>query len=223
MTSGEIQIRVRYAETDRMGLLHHANYLVYFEQARTELEQAQRQGDLTKSAEIQYGKIPDLEKKLAAMEKQTASATRTSLLRQEVTAEDIARVVASWTGIPVSRMLESEREKLVKMEERLQKRVVGQREAVEAYRAPDLQYSMGSEARNVTCDPFGSLLSTGEADSDVLCKIPTLQAIVDVTAVSGHRQPSRDHDLELDHDLGEQLASGPGDPDTPGQPDLEGR
>src|SRR5213075_1263115 len=57
------------------------------EQARTELEQAQRQGDLTKSAEIQYGKIPDLEKKLAAMEKQTASATRTSLLRQEVTAE----------------------------------------------------------------------------------------------------------------------------------------
>ena len=102
------------------------------EQARTELEQARRQGDLTKSAEIQYGKIPELEKKLTAMEKQSATHTRSSLLRQEVTDEDIARVVASWTGIPVSRMLESERQKLVKMEERLQLRVIGQRESLEA-------------------------------------------------------------------------------------------
>ncbi len=75
------------------------------EQARTELEQAQRRGDLSKSAEIQYGKIPELEKKLAGLEKQSAAHTRNSLLRQEVTDEDIARVVASWTGIPVSRML----------------------------------------------------------------------------------------------------------------------
>src|ERR1700758_4611079 len=102
------------------------------EQARTELEQAQRQGDLTKSAEIQYGKIPELEKKLASLEKQTTTHTRNSLLRQEVTDEDIARVVASWTGIPVTRMLETERQKLVKMEERLQLRVIGQREALDA-------------------------------------------------------------------------------------------
>jgi ATP-dependent Clp protease ATP-binding subunit ClpB len=101
------------------------------EQAKLELEQAQRRGDLTKSAEIQYGKIPDLEKKLATIEKQsTQHATRNTLLRQEVTDEDIAQVVASWTHIPVSRMLEGERQKLVKMEERLAQRVVGQKEAI---------------------------------------------------------------------------------------------
>src|SRR5208282_4021985 len=83
------------------------------EQAKLELEQAQRKGDLNLAAQIQYGKIPDLEKKLATIEKQSVQATRTSLLRQEVTDEDIAQVVASWTHIPVSRMLEGERQKLV--------------------------------------------------------------------------------------------------------------
>ncbi len=103
------------------------------EQAKIELEQAQRRGDLTKSAEIQYGKIPDLEKKLTAIEKQSAQHTaRNTLLRQEVTDEDIAEVVASWTHIPVSRMLEGEREKLLKMEERLQQRVIGQKAAITA-------------------------------------------------------------------------------------------
>jgi ATP-dependent Clp protease ATP-binding subunit ClpB len=109
------------------------------EQARTELEQAQRQGNLSRAAEIQYGRIPELEKKLAAIESKAGAApgperegARPSLLRQEVTEEDIARVVASWTGIPVSRMLEGERQKLVRMEERLQQRVIGQKEAIEA-------------------------------------------------------------------------------------------
>ncbi len=102
------------------------------EQAKIELEQAQRKGDLSKSAEIQYGKIPDLEKKLAKIEKQSSEATRTSLLRQEVTDEDIAKVVAAWTHIPVSRMLEGERQKLVKMEERLAQRVIGQKAALKA-------------------------------------------------------------------------------------------
>ncbi|HEY4416557.1 MAG TPA: ATP-dependent chaperone ClpB [Verrucomicrobiae bacterium] len=102
------------------------------EQARIELEQAQRQGDLNLAAQIQYGKIPDLEKKLAAIEKQSTQATRTLLLRQEVTDEDIARVVAAWTHIPVSRMLEGERQKLVKMEERLAQRVIGQKAAIKA-------------------------------------------------------------------------------------------
>ena len=87
---------------------------------------------LTKSAEIQYGKIPELEKKLVDLEKQAAQSARTTLLRQEVTDEDIAEVVASWTHIPVSRMLEGEREKLLKMEERLQQRVIGQAQAVKA-------------------------------------------------------------------------------------------
>jgi len=102
------------------------------EQAKIELEQAQRKGDLSKSAEVQYGKIPDLEKKLAKIEKQSSETTRTSLLRQEVTDEDIAKVVAAWTHIPVSRMLEGERQKLVKMEERLAQRVIGQKAAIKA-------------------------------------------------------------------------------------------
>jgi ATP-dependent Clp protease ATP-binding subunit ClpB len=128
------------------------------EQARTELEQAQRVGDLTKSAEIQYGKIPDLEKKLAGLEKQSASSTRTSLLRQEVTDEDIARVVSAWTGIPVSRMIESERQKLVKMEERLQQRVIGQREALEAIANAVRRSRSGLQDPN---RPIGSFIFLG--------------------------------------------------------------
>jgi ATP-dependent Clp protease ATP-binding subunit ClpB len=104
------------------------------EQTRTELEQVRRRGDLTKAAEIQYGRLPDLERRLAEVQKQASQAggEANGLLRQEVTEEDVARVVASWTGIPVSRMLEGEREKLVRMEERLARRVVGQAEAVRA-------------------------------------------------------------------------------------------
>src|SRR5450756_518798 len=85
------------------------------EHAKLELEQAQRKGDLNLAAQIQYGKIPDLEKKFAAIEKQSSQTTRATLLRQEVTDEDIARVVSAWTRIAVSRMLEGERDKLVKI------------------------------------------------------------------------------------------------------------
>jgi len=99
--------------------------------AKTELEQAQRKGNLQKSAEIQYGKLPELEKKLTSVAKKSDAAKNT-LLRQEVTEEDIAKVVSTWTGVPVTKMLEGERQKLVKMEERLAARVVGQREAVKA-------------------------------------------------------------------------------------------
>ncbi|MCL4786395.1 MAG: ATP-dependent chaperone ClpB [Verrucomicrobia bacterium] len=128
------------------------------EQARTELEQAQRRGDLHKAAEIQYGKIPELEKKLAAIEKQSADAARSSLLRQEVTDEDIARVVASWTHIPVSRMLEGEREKLLKMEERLQQRVIGQAEAVRAVANAVRRSRSGLQDPN---RPIGSFIFLG--------------------------------------------------------------
>src|SRR6266536_528900 len=85
------------------------------DQLRTELERAQRRGELAKASEIQYGRIPDLEKKLAAATAKTAK-TKKRLLREEVTEEDIAEVVSSWTGIPVSRLQEGEREKLVKLE-----------------------------------------------------------------------------------------------------------
>src|SRR4029077_16956612 len=103
------------------------------EQAKLELEQAQRRNDLNLAAQIQYGKLPELQQKLAAPEKALREKPAGQrLLHEEVAEEDIARVVAAWTGIPVSRMMESEREKLVKMEERLEKRVVGQEEAIHA-------------------------------------------------------------------------------------------
>ena len=100
------------------------------EQARAEIETSQRHGDLAKVAEIQYGKIPQLEKQLAAA--QETEAKGFTLLQQRVTAEEIAEVVARWTGIPVSKMLEGEREKLLRMEDALHNRVVGQDEAVRA-------------------------------------------------------------------------------------------
>jgi ATP-dependent Clp protease ATP-binding subunit ClpB len=103
------------------------------EEAKIELEQAQRKGDLNAAAQIQYGKIPELQQKLAAAEKALKEKPATNrLLHEEVRDEDIAEVVAAWTHIPVSKMLEGERQKLVKMEERLQKRVIGQKEALVA-------------------------------------------------------------------------------------------
>jgi len=103
------------------------------EKAKLELEQAQRRNELKTAAEIQYGRLPDLQKKLAAAERALREKpTDQRILHQEVTEEDIARVVAAWTGIPVSRMLEGERQKLVRMEERLEQRIVGQKEAIRA-------------------------------------------------------------------------------------------
>jgi ATP-dependent Clp protease ATP-binding subunit ClpB len=129
------------------------------EQAKIELEQAQRKGDLNLAAQIQYGKLPDLEKKLAKIEKQSNENTnRTLLLRQEVTDEDIARVVASWTHIPVSRMLEGERQKLVKMEERLAQRVIGQKAALKAVSDAVRRARSGLQDPN---RPIGSFIFLG--------------------------------------------------------------
>ena len=100
------------------------------EQARSDIETSQRHGDLAKVAEIQYGKIPQLEKQLHAAQETEAKGFK--LLQQRVTAEEIAEVVSRWTGIPVSKMLEGERDKLLRMEDALHKRVVGQDEAVKA-------------------------------------------------------------------------------------------
>ncbi len=103
------------------------------EAAKIELENAQRAGDLNLAAQVQYGKIPELKNKLSEAEKRSQDLSKGKrLLSQEVTDEDIAKVVASWTGIPVTRMLEGEREKLVHMEERIHQRVVDQEEAVTA-------------------------------------------------------------------------------------------
>ena len=103
------------------------------ELAKTELEQAQRKGELARASEIQYGRLPELQRQLVGAEKALRSIpSGQRLLSQEVTEEDVARVVASWTGIPVTKMLEGDRERLVQMESRLSKRVAGQIQAIRA-------------------------------------------------------------------------------------------
>jgi len=122
--------------------------------ARLELEQAQRAGDLAKAGELQYGTIPSLEKQLA----EAAAATSTAMLREEVTGEDIAGVVARWTGIPVERMLAGEREKLLQMEATIGKRVIGQDQAVKAVSTAVRRSRAGLQDPN---RPLGSFLFLG--------------------------------------------------------------
>ena len=102
------------------------------EAARTEVERASRESDLERAAELRYGEIPELERQLAEVEAREDETDARRFLKEEVDAEDVAEVVARWTGIPVSRLLEGEVEKLVHMEERLHRRVIGQDEAVRA-------------------------------------------------------------------------------------------
>ncbi|PJX12654.1 ATP-dependent chaperone ClpB [Halomonas sp. 141] len=109
-----------------------AQFKAELEQARIDLEQARRQGDLGRMSELQYGKIPALEKKISEAGEGEADTTSHQLLRSNVTEEEIAEVVSRWTGIPVSKMLEGERDKLLRMEDALHERVIGQHEAVEA-------------------------------------------------------------------------------------------
>jgi len=106
------------------------NIKAELERARLELETARRAGDLTRMAELQYGKIPDLEKKLN--DAMIAEKQEKQLVRSRVTEEEVAEVVSKWTHIPVSKMLESEKEKLLQMDEALHKRIIGQAQAVTA-------------------------------------------------------------------------------------------
>ncbi len=124
------------------------------DQARIEVEQAQRRGDFARAGELTYGVIPDLEAKLADAE--TASAD--AMVREEVTSEDIAAVVSRWTGIPVARMMEGEREKLLKMEDALGKRVIGQADAVAAVARAVRRARAGLQDPN---RPLGSFLFLG--------------------------------------------------------------
>ena len=126
---------------------------------RTEIEQAQRIGDLTRASEITYGQIPDAEKDLEdAKERLNEIQGSDGLLKEEVTEEDVARVVAVWTGIPVSRLQEGERSKLVKMEARLGERVIGQRQAIDAVSNAVRRARAGLQDEN---RPIGSFLLLG--------------------------------------------------------------
>ncbi|MFL6750212.1 MAG: ATP-dependent chaperone ClpB [Sphingomicrobium sp.] len=122
--------------------------------ARIELEQAQRTGDLAKAGELQYGRIPELEKKLS----EASQASKGAMLREEVTDQDIAAVVSRWTGIPVERMMEGEREKLMSMEEAIGARVIGQQDAVKAVSAAVRRARAGLQDPN---RPLGSFLFLG--------------------------------------------------------------
>ncbi|WP_172118947.1 ATP-dependent chaperone ClpB [Halomonas hibernica] len=119
-------------KAEKASIQGSAQFKAELEQARLDLEQARRQGDLGRMSEIQYGQIPELEKKIAESGESEADITKHQLLRSNVTEEEIAEVVSRWTGIPVSKMLEGERDKLLRMEDALHERVIGQDEAVEA-------------------------------------------------------------------------------------------
>jgi len=122
--------------------------------ARIELEQAQRSGDLAKAGELQYGTIPGLERQLSEAE----AAAGNAMLREEVTAQDIASVVSRWTGIPVDKMLEGERDKLLNMEQLIGARVIGQKDAVEAVSKAVRRSRAGLQDPN---RPLGSFLFLG--------------------------------------------------------------
>jgi len=137
------------------------------EKARYELELARRNNDLAKMSELQYGRIPELQKQLDRVEHQELQETR--LLRNRVTEEEIAEVVARWTGIPVSRMLEGEREKLLRMEESLHSRVIGQNEAVNAVSNAIRRSRAGLSDPNKPIGSFLFLGPTGVGKTE-LCK-----------------------------------------------------
>ncbi len=144
------------------------------EQTRTAAEQATRAGDLSKAAELTYGRIPELERNMKEAEGKLASqGGRPQFLKEEVTADDIAEVVARWTGIPVTRMLESERERLTKLDQELAERVVGQDEAVVAVANAVRRSRAGLQDPN---RPIGSFIFLGPTG---VGKTETARALAD--------------------------------------------
>jgi ATP-dependent Clp protease ATP-binding subunit ClpB len=126
--------------------------------ARVELANAQRRGEFQRAGELAYGKIPELEKKLAAIEAKEATQNAGEMMEEAVTANHIAQVVSRWTGVPVDKMLEGEKDKLLKMEEALGKRVVGQAEAVHAVATAVRRSRAGLQDPN---RPMGSFMFLG--------------------------------------------------------------
>ncbi len=142
------------------------------DRTRIELESARRAGDLARMSELQYGKIPELEKQLqaaASVQAADTGADNHKLIRNKVTTDEIAHVVSRWTGIPVSKMLESEREKLLKMEDELHKQVIGQDEAVNAVANAIRRSRAGLSDPNRPIGSFLFLGPTGVGKTE-LCK-----------------------------------------------------
>jgi ATP-dependent Clp protease ATP-binding subunit ClpB len=128
------------------------------EQARRDLEQARRNGDFAKASEIQYGRIPEIEQKMKAEEESLTKQGQQKLIKEEVDEEDIAAVVSRWTGIPVSKLLEGEVQKLLTLDQELHKRVIGQDEAVDAVAEAVVRARSGLKDPN---RPIGSFIFLG--------------------------------------------------------------
>ena len=152
------QIRTQW-QNEKAAINEVAQLQAELEQLKTQLEQAQREGDLNRASAIQYGEIPEKTQELKEHRAKTAAIQHgEGMLAEEVTDEDIAKVVAAWTGIPVSNLQESEREKLVHMEERIGERVIGQKPAVVAVANAIRRSRAGLQDEN---QPIGSFLFLG--------------------------------------------------------------
>jgi ATP-dependent Clp protease ATP-binding subunit ClpB len=144
------------AEKERLGA--EQKLKEQLDQARTDLENAQRSGDLAKAGELAYGLIPELTRKIQEAETQSADAEAASMVEEVVSPSHIAQVVSRWTGVPVDKMLEGEREKLLRMEDELAKRVVGQEEALKSVSKAVRRARAGLQDPN---RPIGSFMFLG--------------------------------------------------------------
>ncbi|MGZ8435991.1 MAG: ATP-dependent chaperone ClpB [Candidatus Binatia bacterium] len=151
------QLRARW-EVEKQGIGRLKNLKQEIEKNKVAMEQAERDYDLNRMAELKYGKLAQLERELGAEEERLHQSGGTQLLKQEVDEDDIASVVSRWTGIPVSRLLEGEKEKLLRLPEHLHKRVVGQEEAVDAVADAVVRARSGLKDPN---RPIGSFIFLG--------------------------------------------------------------
>lgn len=153
----EAELRARW-EAEKQGILRVRAIKKEMDDARNSMEQAERSGDLMKASEIKYSRLPEMERQLKEEEKRAGEKTDSRLLKEEVSEEDIAQVVSRWTGIPVTKMLTGEREKLIHLEDVLHERVVGQDEAVKVVSQAILRARAGIKDPN---RPIGSFIFLG--------------------------------------------------------------
>ena len=151
------ELRARW-ETEKQALQRLRSFKEEIEKVKQAIEQAQREYDLNRAAELKYGKLAQLERQLADEEKRLREQGNMQLVKEEVDEDDIAAVVARWTGIPVSRLLEGEKDKLLRLAEHLHKRVVGQDEAVDAVADAVIRARSGLKDPN---RPIGSFIFLG--------------------------------------------------------------
>jgi ATP-dependent Clp protease ATP-binding subunit ClpB len=151
------ELRARW-ETEKQAIQRLRSFKEEIERVKQAIEQAQREYDLNRAAELKYGKLAQLERQLADEEKRLHEQGNMQLVKEEVDEDDIAAVVARWTGIPVSRLLEGEKEKLLRLAEHLHRRVVGQNEAVDAVADAVIRARSGLKDPN---RPIGSFIFLG--------------------------------------------------------------